>query len=91
MIKPNVIIVLLVLCALLLAGFYLLKGDRPKVKLPAGLGEKLLKDFNRDSVKTIEIKKGDVSLKMEKKDKDWVLASQKGAPRQAGPRGHAAE
>jgi len=80
MIKPNVIIVLLVLCVLLLAGFYLLKGDRPKVNLPVGLGEKLLKDFNKDSVKAIEVKKGDVSLKLEKKDKDWVVASQKGRP-----------
>jgi hypothetical protein len=65
MIKPNVILVLLILCVLLGAGFLLLKGDRPKVTLPVGLGEKLLKDFNRDSVKSIEIKKGDVTLKLE--------------------------
>ena len=80
MIKPNMIIVLLLLCALLGVGFLLIKGDRPAVKPPSGQGEKLLKGFNRDSVKTIEIKKGGVTLKLLKKDKekDWTLASHKG-------------
>jgi hypothetical protein len=78
MIKPNVIIALLIVCVLLMAGLFLLKGDRPKVNLPKDLGEKLIKDFNRDGVKTVEIKKGDVALKLEKKGNDWVMPNQKG-------------
>ncbi|MCY3020058.1 MAG: DUF4340 domain-containing protein [Planctomycetota bacterium] len=80
MIKPNVVIVLLVLCVLLMAGFFLVQGERPKVKAPVNVNEKLVRDFNSDSVNKIEIKKGDVALKLEKKDKNWVLASSKGRP-----------
>ncbi len=83
MIKPNVLLILVGVCALLLVAMLLISGDRPDVGAPVVASSKLLKEFNGDSIKTISLKKGDVSVKLEKKDKSWILASHKNRPAQS--------
>ena len=80
MAKPSAIIALLILCALLVAASFLIQSDRPKVMAPVDVGEKLVKTFSRDGVKTIDIKKGGVAVRLEKKDKNWFMPNQKKRP-----------
>lgn len=76
MIKPSVVYILLAICILMAASFYMVKGDRPEVSNPP-LSGKLIKDLNTTGINSIEIKKGDVAIKLEKKDKDWLITSHK--------------
>ena len=80
MIKPSAILLLLALFFVLMTGYLLIPASRPQVLAPAANGEKLIKEFNFDSVKVIEIKKGDAQVKIEKKDGNWVLPMQKNRP-----------
>ena len=80
MIKPSAILLLLALFFVLMTGYLLIPASRPQVQAPAANGEKLVKEFNFDSVKAIEIKKGDAQVKIEKKDGNWVLPMQKNRP-----------
>ncbi len=77
--KPSAILFLLALLVLLAAGLFLVQGERPVAEAPTDTG-KLLKNFSGDSVKNIEIKKGDVAVKLDRKDKNWVMSSHKDRP-----------
>jgi hypothetical protein len=77
MIKPGLLITLFVVCGVLIAGLALMRGDRPDVNTSSKSGDKLLKDLNTDAVKSIVIKKNDVQVTMDRKDKNWILSSHK--------------
>ena len=79
MIKPSTILVLLGLCALLALGFLVLKSSRPVPKPAEPFGSRLFPDGLGD-VKSIEIKKDGVTLKLDRKNKDWFMTSQKNRP-----------
>jgi hypothetical protein len=79
MIKPSLIISLLALCALLAIALLTVKSGRPVPKPSEAFGGKLFPNGLGD-IKSIEIKKGNAELKLEKKDKAWILASQKNRP-----------
>ncbi|HEY3324319.1 MAG TPA: DUF4340 domain-containing protein [Planctomycetota bacterium] len=82
MIKPNIIVILVGICAVLVAAVFLVSGDRPKVSTAINSNAPLVKTFVPDSIKTVSIKKGDVEIKLQKKDKNWVMTSQKDRPAQ---------
>lgn len=75
MIKPSVVLILLAIVVLMVAGFFLMSGDRPVERAPEKVGDVVLPDFKMENVRAIGIKKGDVAVRLEKKDKQWVLAS----------------
>lgn len=78
MIKLNAVVVLLVACAVLAAGFLIVQSDRPVVKM-AALSGLLLKNAEGPFT-SVEIKKGDVTVKLERKDKEWFITSHKNRP-----------
>ncbi|MFH0939933.1 MAG: DUF4340 domain-containing protein [Planctomycetota bacterium] len=77
MIKSKMIFVLLTVCVLLFLGNILIKEDRPTVRAPEKIGDRLLSDFNSDVVTSIDIKKSGVAVTLVKKDKQWTLSSHK--------------
>ena len=80
MIKPGFILALAGLCVLLVLCFFLTKDSRPVAQSAPSAKGKLAPDFNPESVKSIDIKKDTVAIKLEKKDKDWVIGSDKNRP-----------
>jgi len=78
--KPNIVFILVALVVVLGAGFLLIKGDRPTVISANETNEKLVKDLKTETVKAIDIKRGDIAVKLEKNDKGWILASHKNRP-----------
>ena len=82
MIKPSLILIMIAVLAIIGAGMLFYQGDRPEIKAPERVGNRILKDavFD-DKLKAIDIKKGDVSVRLERKDKTtWVLASHNNRP-----------
>jgi hypothetical protein len=77
MIKPSLVVALLALCVVMGLGFFLIKEQRPAIKTPEKIGARLIKDASLASTNLIEIKKSGATIKLEKKDKNWVLASHK--------------
>ncbi len=76
MIKPGLIFLLFGACVLLTLGFFLVQGRR-EPQLPTEPGKPIVKPFDINSPQTITIKKGDVTIKLEKKDKNWIMTSLK--------------
>src|SRR4051812_16774286 len=89
MIKPSLIIFLFGACVLLVLGFLVIKSDRLAIdigdhksseKLTSSPGSPLVLPFDITTVQAINIKKGDVTIKIDKKDKNWVMTSHKDRP-----------
>ena len=77
MIKPGLIFLLFAVCVLLTLGFFLIKGDRQDIKLPTDPGKPIVKPFDINSAQRITVKKGDATITLEKKDKNWIMTSLK--------------
>ena len=80
MIKPSFIIALFGLLVLMAIGFLLIHGDRPQVEAQLDPGKPLIVPFDVTTAQSISIKKGDVAVTMERKDKKWVMTSLKNRP-----------
>jgi hypothetical protein len=89
MIKPSLIFFLFGACVLLVLGFLVIKSDRPSIdmgdqkspeKLTNSPGSPIVLPFDVSKVESINVKKGDVTIKMDKKDKNWVMTSHKDRP-----------
>lgn len=80
MTKPSAILILLALLLILAAGLFLIQGERPRVDDPTSSEAALLKNFSSESVTSIDLKKGDVAVKLEKKDGKWLMTSHKSRP-----------
>ncbi|HYF48463.1 MAG TPA: DUF4340 domain-containing protein [Planctomycetota bacterium] len=81
MIKPSVILALLVLLVLMAVGIFVYQGDRPSIKPVEKVGSPVLKDAKLTNVTAIDIKKGDVAVRLEQKaEKQWIVASHNGRP-----------
>ncbi len=77
MIKPSVVLILFGVCVLLALSFMLIKEDRPAISAPVNAGARLAAGLDAEKVSAIDIKKANVAVRLEKKDKNWLLASHK--------------
>jgi hypothetical protein len=80
MIKPNFLIALAVLCVAIGLGYFLIQGDRPSWSHTGKVGEHVLDVFDKNEVKSVTLKKSDLTIKIDKSDKNWVMASHKNRP-----------
>ena len=80
MIKPSFIFVLFGILVAMALAFLLTRGDRPIVNPPEDGGKQLIVPFDITTAEAITIKKGDVTIKLECKDKKWTMASLKNRP-----------
>ncbi|HYG73545.1 MAG TPA: DUF4340 domain-containing protein [Planctomycetota bacterium] len=78
--KPNIIFILVGFVAVLGLGFFVIQGDRPQVISLRDSNDKLVKELDTVKVKSIDIKRGDVAVRLDKKETGWIMASHKNRP-----------
>jgi hypothetical protein len=83
MIKPGFILALLAILVVVGLSYFLIQSDRPDIKAPEKVGDRILKDAKLDNVTAIELKKDNIAIKIEKKEKNWLITSQKNRPAKA--------
>jgi len=76
----NLLIALTGIVVLLALGLLLVQADRPKALPPKRIGSKVFEDFKAESVKAIDLKKNATTVRIEKKNNDWLMTSHKDRP-----------
>src|SRR5579862_5795845 len=71
--KLTQLLVLLVVCLLLVLGYFFVQPDRLKEQPSEKERGPLMSDFSPDAVHTVTLKRGDQTIELKKKDKAWTL------------------